>query len=76
MNRAFFLFLIAIIAGGLALCGSATADTGKMYDYRDMTLDNGLRMLTLEESMARRGITAEELAAAEAELRAEGLLDD
>src|SRR6266446_2984561 len=49
MNRAFFLFSIAIIACGSALCGSATADTGKMYDYRDMTLDNGLRVLTLED---------------------------
>src|SRR6266852_1263969 len=49
MNRAFFCFLIAIIAGGLALHGSAFADTGKMYDYRDTTLDNGLRVLSLED---------------------------
>ncbi|HEV2949698.1 MAG TPA: pitrilysin family protein [Gemmataceae bacterium] len=49
MNRAFFVFLIAIIACGLALSGTALADTGKMYDYRDTTLDNGLRVLTLED---------------------------
>jgi zinc protease len=49
MKRAFFLFLIAIIACGLALTTSARADTGKMYDYHDMTLDNGLRVITLED---------------------------
>jgi zinc protease len=49
MNRAFFHFLIAIIVCGLALRGTALADTGKMYDYRDTTLDNGLRVLTLED---------------------------
>ncbi len=47
MNRYFFLF--AFFVCGLAFCPSASADTPKMYDYHDITLDNGLRVLTLED---------------------------
>jgi zinc protease len=44
-----FPYLIAIIVCGLALCQSSRADTAKMYDYRDVILDNGLRVVTLED---------------------------
>src|SRR6266702_7757548 len=49
MNRAFFNFVVAVVACGLAFYQTARGDIGKMYDYRDVTLDNGLRVLTLED---------------------------
>jgi zinc protease len=56
MKREYVLFLVAIIVCGLAFIGvpgayaaGAEKDAGKMYDYHDITLDNGLRVLTLED---------------------------
>jgi len=49
MKRFLFFILLAFITCGLALILPAQADTGKMYDFRDITLDNGLRVLTLED---------------------------
>src|SRR5713101_8275717 len=49
MKLRLFCFSLLLIACGLMPWQSTRADTAKMYDYRDITLDNGLRVLTLED---------------------------
>src|SRR5438105_3914025 len=47
LQNANFKFAICILQ--FAILTSARADSPKMYDYRDVTLDNGLRVVTLED---------------------------